>query len=97
MPGSSHILEGGRAEVGNASFASKGLWPTAVPAASAQDWIARRPNRPPRDGKHYCGENDCFPVHVEDIFVTPQSYGLPNGEFRLRRRFHRKMGAIGAI
>src|SRR5215207_7560299 len=58
------------------------VWPrSGVPVASAHDnWIARGPYRSPRDGKHCCGENDCFPVDVEDIVITPHGYRLRSGE-----------------
>jgi hypothetical protein len=64
-------------------FASFGphSWRGGLSGASAHDnWIARGPYRSPRDGKHCCGENDCFPVHVEGITITPQGYWLSSGE-----------------
>jgi hypothetical protein len=57
------------------------LWSGGLSGASAHDnWIARGPYRSPRDGRHCCGENDCFPVHPEDITITPEGYWLSSGE-----------------
>jgi hypothetical protein len=67
-------------DLGPTGFMS-GSWSIAVPQAFAHDnWIARGPYRSPRDGKHCCGENDCFPVHVDDVTITPQGYWLSSGE-----------------
>jgi hypothetical protein len=58
-----------------------GVWPSGVPEASAHDnWIARGPYRSPHDGSHCCGENDCFPVHEDDITITAEGYRLTSGE-----------------
>ena len=75
-----------------------GSWSIAVSQAFGHDnWIARGPYRSPRDGKHCCGENDCFPVHVEDITITPQGYWLSSGEqVPFEGALQSEDGAIGA-